>query len=246
MISLRRPTEADALPPRTRQYLQRRQQQAAGLTPRSAAIATAWSAFLRTQARQDVERALDGYTHTKCAYCEQIAAKDIEHFYPKSDFPQRMFRWDSLLRGCKNCNNAKRDCFPVAAQGEPFLIDPTADEPFDFFRWDFLTGQTLVNPAEPQRTRGETTRGLFDLDQEPLCEERRKKLALVQYLLARVVRENPVEPETHERLRDELAPHRPWLAVVRQLFRFPGNCQPLLDAARRKLPEIDAWIAAWM
>jgi hypothetical protein len=133
----------------------------------------------------------------------------------------------------------------VGAHGEPLLVDPIADEPFDFFRWDFLTGQTLVNPTEPQRTRGETTRGLLDLDQEPLSEERRKKLALVEYLLACVVQENPVSPETRDRLRDELAPERPWLAIVRQLFTFPGDRRRLLDAARQKLPEINDWVAAW-
>jgi len=68
-----------------------------------------------------------------------------------------MFRWENFLRGCKNCNNAKRD-----------------------------------------------------------------------------------------RLRDELAPERPWLAIVRQLFTFPGDRQRLLDAARQKLPEINDWVAAWL
>jgi uncharacterized protein (TIGR02646 family) len=246
VIRLQRPDEAAVLPQHTRRYLADRQQQAASFAPGSPAIAAAWSAFLRTRARKDVERALNGYSHTKCAYCEQIAAKDIEHFYPKANFPQRMFRWDNFLRGCKNCNNAKLARFPMDAQGQPLLVDPTADEPFHFLRWDFQTGQTLVNPTEPQRTRGETTRGLFDLDQEPLCEERRKKLLLVEYLLARVVREVPVSHETRDRLRDELAPERPWLAILRQLFTFPNGRQPLLDAARQKLPEIDAWIAVWL
>ena len=130
--------------------------------------------------------------------------------------------------------------------GAPLLIDPTAADPFDFFRWDFLTGQTIVNPLEPQRTRGETTRSLLDLDQEPLCEERRKKLALIQYLLARVVHENPVSPETCDRLRDELAPQRPWLAIVRQLFTFSGDGRLLFDSARQKLPEINDWVKDWL
>jgi uncharacterized protein (TIGR02646 family) len=193
-----------------------------------------------------VDSALDAWSHTKCAYCEQIAAKDVEHFYPKADFPERMFRWDNFLRGCKNCNNAKRDRFPLTEQGEPILLDPTVDEPFDFLRWDFLTGRTLANPKEPARTRGETTRRLFDLDQEPLAEERRKKLWLVEYLLARVVREDPVSQETRERLQDELAPDRPWLAIVRQLFTFPRDRRLLLNAARKKLPDIDTWIASWL
>ncbi len=91
------PLETDALNEATRKYLARRQATAASYVPRSDAIDMAWKAFGKTQARKEVARALDAYTHTKCAYCEMVAAKDIEHFYPKTDFPARMFLWTNFL-----------------------------------------------------------------------------------------------------------------------------------------------------
>ncbi|MDX1944810.1 MAG: retron system putative HNH endonuclease [Pirellulaceae bacterium] len=245
MIRIVRSKEEDILDDRTRQYLQTRQSEANQFLKGSTSINNAWNAFLKTKARAKISAALDTLSHEKCAYCEQVAAKDIEHFYPKGEFPERMFSWSNFLKGCKNCNNAKREWFPLYG-GSPLLIDPYSEEPLDFLRWDFTTGKTIMNPVEPAHTRAKETRDVFSLDQEPIREERRQKFLDVQYLLARVVEENPVGAETKDRLRDHLAANRPWLGIVRCLFRFPGRFQSLISSARQKLPEIDDWTKAWL
>ena len=91
MIHLRRPRAEVALDTRTRSYLDRKSSDARKFTPRDVRVGKAWAAFLGTQARDKVAEALDAYTKAKCAYCEQIAAKDIEHFWPKTLYPARMF-----------------------------------------------------------------------------------------------------------------------------------------------------------
>jgi uncharacterized protein (TIGR02646 family) len=179
------------------------------------------------------------------AYCEQVAAKDIEHFYPKADYPRKMFLWTNFLRGCKNCNNAKRDRFPVNG-GRAILIDPCSEDPLDFLLWDFVTGRAALNPNEPNHSRAQATRDLFDLDQEPLREERRLKLREVIYVMTNVVNEDSVSERTKEQLRDHLLPHRPWLGIVRQLLEKPGLYASLVDAARKKIPEIQDWTASWL
>jgi hypothetical protein len=176
-----------------------------------------------------------------------VAAQDIEHFYPKSQYPQRMFDWDNFLRGCKNCNNFKVDQFPLTVSGSPLLLDPCNDEPLDHFVWDFQTGATGVRPQAGYRERAEATRDLLKLDLEPLREERRSKLAGVLCLLALVVNQDPVPNATRIALREALDHRRPWLGIVRQLFRRPGTqFGQLVEAARKKLPEIDQWIASWL
>lgn len=245
MIRVHRPDETAVLDKRTQQYLHTRQQESQSWIPGSKRIATAWNAFLRTKARRSVEAALRRISHDKCAYCELVAAKDIEHFYPKSAFPDRTFRWTNLLKGCKNCNHAKREKFPII-NGMPVLVDPYSEEPLDFLRWNFLTGATVINPNEPMKTRGIATRDLFNLDQEPLREERRQKLLDVRFLLARVVMEDPVLEDTKQRLRDQLEPSRPWLGIIRQFFRLPGEYAQLVQTARQRLPEIDEWTESWL
>lgn len=247
MILVRRPAVKLALPGSTRTALANRQRSANGLAPGDPGINAAWARFLKSKARVGVAAALDRCFRFKCAYCENVAAQDIEHFYPKSLYPRRMFRWDNLLRGCNNCNNFKRDEFPLDAYRRPLLLDPCRDDPLDYFVWDFATGAVGVRPTPGLVDRGTATRDLLRLDLEPLREERRKKLLLVKYLLSRVVQENPVTVETRDRLRDELDPSRPWLGIVRQLLTRPSlDLRRLVAAARAKLPDIDAWTSPWM
>jgi len=247
VIRLRRPPVEDALDKRTRSYLDRKSSVARKFPPRDVRVGTAWATFLGTQARDQVAKALDAYTRAKCAYCEQVAAKDIEHFWPKTLYPAGMFAWDNFLRGCKNCNNAKRDRFPIDGQGKNLLLDPNEDEPLDHFVWDGKTGAAGVVPDPLQAERGLTTIDLFQLNQEPIREERRLKHLIVLYLLARVVEEDPIDLETRERLREELLPHHPWLGIVRQLLvRLEDSVRPLIERAMAKLPEIRVWVADWI
>lgn len=247
MIRLRRPAAHQALGSRTRTYLRGRSASAAGYRPHDPRIEPAWASFLRTRSRDEVARALDRYTRGKCAYCEQGDARDIEHFWPKTVYPARMFSWDNLLRSCKNCNNAKRDRFPLDARGRRLLLDPCEDEPLDHLAWDGTTGAAGVAPDPRRAARGRATIELFQLNQESIREERRQKYLLVRFLLALVIEEQPPRPETRERLREELLPHRPWLAIVRQLLSRPqGSDRPLVEAALAKLPEIKTWTADWL
>jgi hypothetical protein len=120
-----------------------------------------------------------------------------------------------------------------------------------------LAGQRLLQPlgfhprAHPWPDaayfkRGDATVNLFRLNLEPLCEERRKKLCLVLYLLAQVVNENPVRAGTKDRLREELDPRRPWLGIIRQVFLRPRQYRQLVRQAHSKLPEIAAWTSCWL
>lgn len=247
MIRLRRPDVENVLVEKTRTFLKKRTDIAVDFAAHDLRIDGAWSSFLQTKARDQVERALDSYTWGKCAYCEQIAAKDIEHFHPKSIYPSKMFLWDNFLRACKNCNNAKLAVFPLDNTGERLLIDPTSDEPLDYFVWDGLTGATGLNPDLSRYTRAFETRKMFDLDEESIREARRKTYKDIVYLFAHVVNEKPVTAETLERLRDHLQPQRPWLGMIRQLLlRSDGSLRSLVERAKVKVPEIQKWIAPWI
>jgi uncharacterized protein (TIGR02646 family) len=241
------------LDPQTRAYLTRKARKAKAFQPNDPRIERAWSNLVarerrrKDEARERVGTALDRYTSGKCAYCEQIASKTIEHFYPKSLCPSRMFAWSNFLRGCHNCNNAKLGRFPTDAAGRRLLLSPCADEPMDYFVWDTLTGATGLTTDLLRRPRAQATRDLFQLDQEPLREERRNKIIDVLYLLARVYHEEPVSSQTRDRLHDHLQAHRPWLGPIRQLFlRSQEPIKTLVQTAQAKLPEIDDWIEPWI
>jgi hypothetical protein len=126
-------------------------------------------------------------------------------------------------------------------------MDPCEDEPLDHLIWDGATGAAGVAPDPTRASRARATIDLFQLNQEPIREELRIKYGRMLYLMARVVDEDPVQPETLEVLRGELLPHRPWLGVVRQLLARPSDRErPLIERAVAKVPEIKTWAAAWL
>ena len=247
MIRIRRPDAVGVLSTKTLSYLGRRSTDSSAYPANDTRIDRDWTNFLRTVARSDVESALNAHTWGKCAYCEAVAAKDIEHFYPKSTYPQRMFSWDNFLRGCKNCNNAKLAHFPLDGAGHHVLLNPCMEEPLDFFAWDFMTGATGLSSDPVRQPRAFQTRHMFALDQEALREERRIKALETLYFLSRVIEEDPITVKTRDRLYDHLQPHRPWLGIVRQLLTRPSGPERLIvEAALAKLPEIRTWASDWL
>ncbi|MEU2774419.1 HNH endonuclease [Streptomyces sp. NPDC007162] len=70
--------------------------------------------------------------HERCMYCGDSQGTDIDHFEPKSLAPLRTFDWLNHLLACSFCNsNQKRNHFPLAPDGSPLLVDPTAEDPLD-------------------------------------------------------------------------------------------------------------------
>ncbi len=246
MIRIHRLPLARHQPAPHRLTLTRKQAAANGLGPGDVQIERAWKNFRRTMCGRAVYQALQAAFRFKCVFCERVNARTADHFYPKERYPRRMFRWTNLLLCCGECNPAKGDYFPFVDR-HPVLIDPTREDPLDFFTWDLQTGSMVpsTDPARGQRAR--VTRDRLRLEEGPLRDERRVQLNRVLHLLADVVNEHPaIRPETLQRLEEELHADRQFLGIIRFLFREPNRYSPLVNEARVKLPDIDRWTAAWL
>ncbi len=120
---------------------------------------------------EEVKDVLVKMFYGKCAYCESkitvVTYGQIEHFYPKSAYPDKTFAWDNLLLSCDKCNNTqhKGTKFPLDSDGQPLLINPTDahTDPFMHlhFSWDEETSWACVYGRDE---RGETVVELFDLN----------------------------------------------------------------------------------
>lgn len=103
----------------------------------------------------------------RCMYCLDSHGTDVEHFWPKSPYPQRMFEWRNLLLGCTECGRLKGDRFPLD-KGEPLLIDPSDEDPWEHLDFDSETGNLMARVCAtsglPSR-KGEATVGLLKLDE---------------------------------------------------------------------------------
>jgi uncharacterized protein (TIGR02646 family) len=121
--------------------------------------------------KKEVKDALIKMFNGKCAYCESkittVAYGEIEHFFPKSLYPDLTFVWKNLLLACSICNNAahKGTKFPLDDQGNPLLIDPTdgITDPNSYleFVWDDVAKLASVYGRDE---RGITVENIFDLN----------------------------------------------------------------------------------
>lgn len=126
-----------------------------------------WANRTNNAAFTDIKTCLKERASAKkyCCYCEHNEFSDIEHFYPKTLFPNKAFVWENYLYVCGLCNSKyKNDAFSifvgnnvvnispttprvyaVPANTDSVLINPNAEDPMDFLWLNLRKGVYLVN-----------------------------------------------------------------------------------------------------
>jgi uncharacterized protein (TIGR02646 family) len=107
-------------------------------------------------------------------WCVDSHGSDIEHFWPKVAYPHRAFEWPNLLLCCTECGRLKGDRFPRLPNGQPELVDPSAEDPWDHLDFDPDTGNLTARydlaSASPS-PRGVSTVKLLQLDRREAMTE---------------------------------------------------------------------------
>lgn len=131
------------LPRRAASWLAR--QQSSLLTAAAIDVEKRWRERRKTMNSNGVVATLATMTgiRQRCMFCGDSHGGDIEHFRPKSVAIHRahVFEWSNLLWLCTPCNRRKGNRFPVDPAGEPLLIDPTLDNPWDHLIYIPETGE---------------------------------------------------------------------------------------------------------
>ena len=98
-----------------------------------------------TDHRPALRELLGTASEGRCAYCEDIDPKTVDHYRPKSRFPRDTFELLNLLLACERCNRAKDDSFPTEPTGQPLLLNPyvAEDDPLAHLSY---TGYGAVAP----------------------------------------------------------------------------------------------------
>lgn len=174
-------------------------------------VQTSWKSFtrLKTYAALRSTLAEPLGTRRRCAFCSDSRAADIEHFWPKSTYPERTYRFENLLLVCPECNRAKLHRFPIDASGLPLLVNPSADDPWDVLYFVPTTGildsriTEIDATGEPVRDpRGAATLEVLGpiLNSNPVIEGRKESwTALVDRLGSVLAGVDPV-PATQREL----------------------------------------------
>lgn len=122
----------------------------------------------RALMRRDVLGTLLGMAgdRERCMYCVDSRGCDIEHYWPKTPYPERMFAWENLLLCCPDCGRLKGDRFPLL-DGAPLLIDPSAEDPWGSLDFDPATGNITARydlASQDLSPRGQKTVEILRLD----------------------------------------------------------------------------------
>jgi len=139
-----------------------------------------------------VKDALKSMFKKKCAFCEStithIDYGQIEHFKPKSIYPDQCFEWNNFLLSCAICNGtgSKGNKFPLEAEGGPF-INPTTEDPDDFFKFEYDNVLKLFI-VYPKNRRAVTMLGIIKLNREDLAERRTKEMFKITMVIDKIIK----------------------------------------------------------
>lgn len=248
MIRIERPKVEDALDAPAREHLNERASNAATLVPGSSKITSRWDSFRKGDGEDklhgpNVCKAIQKYCFYKCVYCESFDPQTIDHFWPKTQYPAKMFNWDNLIAACRDCNCDKRAEFKLDQDQNALLIDPTCDEPLAYFRWDTKSGK-----CKYQETNARAAETARKIKMDRFAGARVHKLASVRYFLAQCIQNKPVPDELRDLLEQELQPSRPYLCILRSYLLYPDHetDRVLVRRAIQAVPQILDWVKPWL
>jgi uncharacterized protein (TIGR02646 family) len=203
----------------------------------------------------------------RCMFCEDSRGNEIEHFQPKSLYPEYVFAWANFLYSCGECNGPGRkgskfkvvrpdktivdvtrkrnaDVIPPE-KGEPLLINPRFENPFDLLHLDLDSGVfSELNRDEKtiQHQRAKYTIETLGLnDREELPGSRKAVFIAIKDILEKITRlkrEDAPSSAIQERIDSMFKlGHR---AVWEQMKRFGTKRQDLKELFNAN-PEAIHW-----
>lgn len=135
-----------------------------------------WATYKGQKVNQLIEDDLKNMTQNHCAFCDGFPVKQlgstIEHFRPKTRFPELSHTWDNLFYCCNACQNSKQENF------NENLLKPDVLG-YDFTRFFICTfdGEAILlspNPraSDQDRLSAEITIRLYGLNDLERPEDR--------------------------------------------------------------------------
>ncbi len=129
------------------------------------------------QPRRGLREALNRMApgHQRCMYCGDSEGTSVDHFEPIARNPLRTFDWLNHLLACSHCNSSQKgSLFPIDEAGEPLLIDPTIEDPFDH-----LVLSLSVGEYRPRTRKGTETISVLGLNRAVLVSGRQHARAVI-------------------------------------------------------------------
>ena len=97
-----------------------------------------------------------------CGYCEDWGKLQVDHFRPKSKFPDLVYVWSNWVLSCIGCNFTKRDKWPSGGYVDPCENVDSA-HPESFFRFDMMSKEILPRDDQSEQRKSIAWDTIVDL-----------------------------------------------------------------------------------
>lgn len=97
-----------------------------------------------------------------CAYCEERQRGEVDHFQPKSRFPELVYVWPNWVLACHDCNHAKLDKWPDEGYVDPCAV-LISERPERFFDFDIVSGEIVPKEGLSSVRRSKAQTMISDL-----------------------------------------------------------------------------------
>ncbi len=155
-----------------------------------------------------------------CGYCEKTTKGEVDHFRPKSKFPELVYEWANWVFACADCNQKKLDKWPAGGYVDPCARTLPA-RPEAFFDFDTATGEILTKEGLTAQRRRKALQTIRDLG---LNDEHHLKARL--YVIALLKEIISYMPDNYVaisgRLRQIIARDKPLSSIARALLNEQG------------------------
>ncbi len=88
------------------------------------------------------------YCERRCEPASEVGGKaaTVDHFKPRSRFPELTYEWTNWVFSCRRCNeDSKGDRWPAVGYVDPGAVGE-CERPERYFAYDMLTGEIVPHP----------------------------------------------------------------------------------------------------
>ena len=128
----------------------------------------------------EVRNILFNCSYGKCAYCElkpEGSSLRVEHYLPKTLYPEGLLDWSNLLPSCEKCNSSK---FTHDTKSNP-IINPCETDPSPYFIFELF--RIRPSPTAPDHDVATRTIHVCRLNRMELVRARSRILVrLTEYI----------------------------------------------------------------
>ena len=110
---------------------------------------------------------------TLCGYCEELCEGQVDHFRPKSAYPELVYAWSNWILACPRCNQKKGEKWPGRGYVDP-CARTRAAQPEAYFGFDLKTCEIIPRPGLSRGRRQKAFQMIEDLGLNAVFHRKRR------------------------------------------------------------------------